>query len=293
MFSLICVWINGWVNDRVAGDLRRQQAHYDVIVMRWNIHIFVISNIHTWIDHVASSDYHLKHISRCHIMPHMPCNVSDHLSVICVIKVYISPTKATTCDSFYVGYRPPVYIKWDSPGVKEKYLDYLESKLHDLSLFDGTGNIDSHVEKLNAAMRNAAQCAGCVPRRVFKPKPYWCPELSQLRDRKRFWWTLWVAKQRVLMHGHQGWNVRHGLCHIYMIYVYIWVVYSFCLFCCLFIIVTTQFVALYKPCKPKPKPSTYDPPDNHPLAEIQILILRPEPKQQICHQHANTDHFGK
>ena len=64
-------------------------------------------------------------------------------------------------------------------------------------------------------------------------------------------------KQRVLMHGHQGWNVRHGLCHIYMIYVYIWVVYSFCLFCCLFIIVMTQFVALYKPCKPKPKPSTY------------------------------------
>ena len=92
-------------------------------------------------------------------------------------------------------------------------------------------------------------------------------------------------KQRVLMHGHQGWNVRHGLCHIYMIYVYIWVVYSFCLFCCLFIIVTTQFVALYKPCKLKPKPSTYDPPDNHPLAEIQIPILRPEPKQQICHQH--------
>ena len=100
-------------------------------------------------------------------------------------------------------------------------------------------------------------------------------------------------KQRVLMHGHQGWNVRHGLCHIYMIYVYIWVVYSFCLFCCLFIIVTTQFVALYKPCKPKPKPSTYDPPDNHPLAEIQRPIFRPEPKQQTCHQHANTDHFGK
>ena len=65
--------------------------------------------------------------------------------------------------------------------------------------------------------------------------------------------TCQIYKQRVLMHGHQGWNVRHGLCHIYMIYVYIWVVYSFCLFCCLFIIVTAQFVALYKPCKPKPK----------------------------------------
>ena len=33
MFSLICVWINGWVNNREAGDLRRYLAHYDVTVM--------------------------------------------------------------------------------------------------------------------------------------------------------------------------------------------------------------------------------------------------------------------
>ena len=33
MFSLICVWINGWVNNREAGNLRRYRAHYDVIVM--------------------------------------------------------------------------------------------------------------------------------------------------------------------------------------------------------------------------------------------------------------------
>ena len=33
MFSLICVWINGWVNNREAGDLRRYRAHYDFIVM--------------------------------------------------------------------------------------------------------------------------------------------------------------------------------------------------------------------------------------------------------------------
>ena len=35
MFSLICVWINGWVNNREAGDLRRHRAHCDVIVMNW------------------------------------------------------------------------------------------------------------------------------------------------------------------------------------------------------------------------------------------------------------------
>ena len=33
MFSLICVWINGWVNNRGAGDLRRYRGHYDVNVM--------------------------------------------------------------------------------------------------------------------------------------------------------------------------------------------------------------------------------------------------------------------
>ena len=34
MFTLICVWINGWVNNHEAGDLRRYRVHYDVIVMR-------------------------------------------------------------------------------------------------------------------------------------------------------------------------------------------------------------------------------------------------------------------
>ena len=39
MFSLICAWINGWLNNREAGDLRRHRAHYDVTVMvAWNIH---------------------------------------------------------------------------------------------------------------------------------------------------------------------------------------------------------------------------------------------------------------
>ena len=33
MFTLICTRINGWVNNREAGDLRRYRAHYDVIVM--------------------------------------------------------------------------------------------------------------------------------------------------------------------------------------------------------------------------------------------------------------------
>ena len=29
-----CAWINGWVNNSDAGDLRRHRAHYDVNVMK-------------------------------------------------------------------------------------------------------------------------------------------------------------------------------------------------------------------------------------------------------------------
>ena len=52
MFSLICARINGWVINGDAGDLRRHQAHYGVIVMRnklqwnfsWNSNIFIQEN---------------------------------------------------------------------------------------------------------------------------------------------------------------------------------------------------------------------------------------------------------
>ena len=33
MFSLICAWTNGWINNRDAGNLRRHHANYDVTVM--------------------------------------------------------------------------------------------------------------------------------------------------------------------------------------------------------------------------------------------------------------------
>ena len=46
MFSLICVWMNSWVNNREAGDLRRYRAHYDVIVM--STHTLTI--IHIWLN---------------------------------------------------------------------------------------------------------------------------------------------------------------------------------------------------------------------------------------------------
>ena len=34
MFSLICAWTSGWVNNRDAANLKRHRTHYDVTVMR-------------------------------------------------------------------------------------------------------------------------------------------------------------------------------------------------------------------------------------------------------------------
>ena len=44
MFSLICAWINGWVNNRETGDLRRHRAQYDVLVIKKLPEKFVPSN---------------------------------------------------------------------------------------------------------------------------------------------------------------------------------------------------------------------------------------------------------
>ena len=60
MFSLICVWINGWVNNRGAGDLRRYRAHYDVTVMLFKM--FYLLNMCTSFDTCAPPWIKYKHI---------------------------------------------------------------------------------------------------------------------------------------------------------------------------------------------------------------------------------------
>ena len=47
MFSVICVWINGWINNGEAVDLRRPRAHYDVTVMNWRICRFCVIPVAT------------------------------------------------------------------------------------------------------------------------------------------------------------------------------------------------------------------------------------------------------
>ena len=60
MFSLICAWINGWVNNREAGDWRCYCAHYDVTVMivlipiRWRSIVACLQGCAVWCPRVCN-----------------------------------------------------------------------------------------------------------------------------------------------------------------------------------------------------------------------------------------------
>ena len=56
--------------------------------------------------------------------------------------------------------------------------------------------MDIQLNEINQAMHDATTEAGCVPKRKNQPKPYWSPDLSRMRDRKRFWWRLWTENGR-------------------------------------------------------------------------------------------------
>ena len=53
MFSLICVWINSWVNNREAGDLERHRGHYDINVMSQRN---LVENMHTIVVIIVPAD---------------------------------------------------------------------------------------------------------------------------------------------------------------------------------------------------------------------------------------------
>ena len=73
MFSLICAWINRWVNNGEAGDLRRIRPHYDVTVM---------GDKHFCCTYIWNRPHSPLGLSLMALMPTLfPCNTPDPLSL--------------------------------------------------------------------------------------------------------------------------------------------------------------------------------------------------------------------
>ena len=71
MFPLICVWINGWANNREAGDLRRHRAHYDVTLM-----LMLATAIMSWI---SDPIYYFLSDLITHPCPHISGGLAEWL----------------------------------------------------------------------------------------------------------------------------------------------------------------------------------------------------------------------
>ena len=80
--------------------------------------------------------------------------------------------------------------------VTEKLSELIPICLNSFSGSDIQYRLDQRLEKINCILASATKESGCIPAKVLKPKTYWCPELSQLRDKKRIWWTIWVSCNR-------------------------------------------------------------------------------------------------
>ena len=96
MFSLICVLINGWVNNREAGDLRRHRAHYDVIVM-WNkVKAFQSDDavVYAALDH-EFGDNQLTVLIRRTFVPEALAIVTPRRPNILIMKLVRGPVQST------------------------------------------------------------------------------------------------------------------------------------------------------------------------------------------------------
>ena len=78
MFSMICAWINSWVNNREAGDLWRHRTHYDVIVMILLSHLIAMTlyERHSVPDHWLFVQ-HLAIKINVQVPHYWPCVIDD------------------------------------------------------------------------------------------------------------------------------------------------------------------------------------------------------------------------
>ena len=163
-----------------------------------------------WIDHCFIFSHDVNSLISCNIVQLDGDNLSDHLPIR---TSFFLPSLATgSCKSGAHGqggegmrdFDQKLFClpRWDTEK-KRKYNHILDNKLKSIPILHMEDNItnvqhdiDTYVETLNKAIHEAAQEAGCIPKKHYRPKDYWCPELSALRDKKKFWWRLWVENNK-------------------------------------------------------------------------------------------------
>ena len=184
-------------NDLLAADFMfKQSCNYTYFCHKLGTY--------TYIDHVLVSSYDTQPIKECLIIPEEAGNVSDHLPIKLSLSIPVNRTPPLKSGTNVAPRGFPV-PSWSNLAKNGLYRDNLAKKIESLQCYVPHSEkdrtmikiyIDQYISNLNSAIHEAALEAGCIPSKCFKPKPYWCPELSRLRNKKRFWWKLWIDNGR-------------------------------------------------------------------------------------------------
>jgi hypothetical protein len=158
--------------------------------------------IQTWIDHIISTEYDVSNIYSCDIIPLDGNNVSDHLPLRLRMYINIPDTyPSPQCNN----HGKPLITNWSRNRSNIDYTKELSKLLNTVSLlhidpgadpFTKSTQVDHYMTTIHNAMMEAARKSGIIPRKLNRPKNYWCPDLSRARDTKRFWWCLWTDNGR-------------------------------------------------------------------------------------------------
>ena len=212
MFSLNCARINGWVNNREAGDLRRIRAHYDVIVMYFFIPLsqcliskFVICNFSLkWVDysHMQKKEDQemVKGEHDTHLWHYLPYSVS------CAINESCSP------DVTYVLAQTASNGKWEVSRKMEEALRYFHTiyfiyhvRVAHVILSTNLCHQKSYIFKIILLVR---QCYNFTytshSRHIF----IWKTAVLSVRERKHNIWvndmTIWTATSQGSLFTNMG-----------------------------------------------------------------------------------------
>jgi len=157
----------------------------------------------SWLDHVLCAQYDMQSVLECAIVKREADNDSDHLPIRTVFSIRNISDEAFKANVSLSN--PNSRVSWQCTNVNAKYTSLLAEKLKALKplKIDDTSTVEIAQEEAERYTRDLTQIlhesateAGGSQRKHFKPKPYWCPELSYMRDRKRFWWKLWSEAGR-------------------------------------------------------------------------------------------------
>ena len=161
--------------------------------------------VFSWLDHVMCFHYDMYSVTECIVVNREPDNDSDHLPIRFVFHVKDASDTLFKANMSADRKGNSVYVSWKCANAQARYKSALEAKLYNMksltiNVSDSSEavqcEVDRFTEDFTKAVHDATKESGCSPNKHFQPKPYWCPELSYMRDRKRFWWKIWTDNGR-------------------------------------------------------------------------------------------------